>query len=87
MGNTFSRLKDLKLTKARVDTHWKKQPLGVSNGNGNAPGVAGIKTTAAGPVLRSNSIRSNVSAAAGAAAGTTAAQAGRQIANANSKRK
>ncbi|XP_034106716.1 G2/mitotic-specific cyclin-B [Drosophila albomicans] len=52
-------LKDVKLTKARVDTHWKKQPLGVNNANNAAAPV--VKTT--GPLLRSNSVRTNVAAA------------------------
>ncbi|KAH8407582.1 hypothetical protein KR222_007463, partial [Zaprionus bogoriensis] len=56
-------LKDLKLTKARVDTHWKKQPLGVSNGNaGAAVGAVAAKATA-GPLLRSNSMRTGNAAA------------------------
>lgn len=85
-GKPFCRLKDIKLTKARVDTHWKKQPLGISNQNANVAAAA-VKTTAAGPLLRSNSIRSNVAAAGANAAGSTAAQAARQVAHANSKRK
>ncbi|XP_064542958.1 G2/mitotic-specific cyclin-B [Drosophila montana] len=47
-------LKDVKLAKARVDTHWKKQPLGVSNANAGA-----AKTTAASSLMRSNSMRTN----------------------------
>lgn len=76
---SLCRLKDLKLTKARVDTHWKKQPLGVSNTNAtNVPVAAGVKAT--GPLLRSNSIRNNVAAVAPSVVG-------RPAANANSKRK
>ncbi|XP_023177817.2 G2/mitotic-specific cyclin-B [Drosophila hydei] len=58
-------LKDVKLTKARVDTHWKKQPLGLSNANANvnanANANAGVATKpAGGPLLRSNSMRTNL---------------------------
>ncbi|XP_030370030.1 G2/mitotic-specific cyclin-B [Scaptodrosophila lebanonensis] len=50
----------LRNAKARVDSHWKKQPLGVSNINN----AVATKTTsnAAGPLLRSNSMRTNVNA-------------------------
>ncbi|KAH8307058.1 hypothetical protein KR044_004234, partial [Drosophila immigrans] len=54
-------LKDVKLTKARVDSHWKKQPLGVNNAN-NVAAVKATTTTTAGPLLRSNSLRTNVTA-------------------------
>ncbi|XP_043641969.1 G2/mitotic-specific cyclin-B isoform X2 [Drosophila teissieri] len=57
--------KDLKLTdalrnaKARVDTHWKKQPLGsTTNGNAAAPPKANEGGVAA--FLRSNSVRTRV---------------------------
>ncbi|XP_030560894.1 G2/mitotic-specific cyclin-B [Drosophila novamexicana] len=86
-------LKDVKLTKARVDTHWKKQPLGVSNANANA-GAA--KATAAS-LMRSNSMRthgqqpaagaSQISAStlnAGRTAATTTANA-KVAADANNK--
>ncbi|EDW09095.2 G2/mitotic-specific cyclin-B [Drosophila mojavensis] len=58
-------LKDVKLTKARVDTHWKKQPLGLSNANANTNAngnaqAAAVTKTAAGPLLRSNSMRTNL---------------------------
>lgn len=85
----------MKLTKARVDTHWKKQPLGVSNANANA-GAA--KATAAS-LMRSNSMRthgqqpaagaSQISAStlnAGRTAATTTANA-KVAADANNKRK
>ncbi|XP_039482027.1 G2/mitotic-specific cyclin-B isoform X2 [Drosophila santomea] len=57
--------KDLKLTdalrnaRAKVDTHWKKQPLGsTTNGNGAAPPKANEGGVAA--FLRSNSVRNRV---------------------------
>ncbi|XP_034477511.1 G2/mitotic-specific cyclin-B [Drosophila innubila] len=51
--------KELKDVKARVDTHWKKQPLAVNNSNSNAvKTTTTIKTTA--PLLRSQSLRTNV---------------------------
>ncbi|KAL7723854.1 hypothetical protein ACLKA6_016064, partial [Drosophila palustris] len=44
-----------------VDTHWKKQPLGVNNSN--AAAVKSTTTTAsAAPLLRSQSMRTNVAA-------------------------
>ncbi|KAM8711220.1 hypothetical protein ACLKA7_000370 [Drosophila subpalustris] len=52
--------KELKDVKARVDTHWKKQPLGVNNSN--AAAVKSTTTTAAAPLLRSQSMRTNVAA-------------------------
>ncbi|EDW61454.2 G2/mitotic-specific cyclin-B [Drosophila virilis] len=88
-------LKDVKLTKARVDTHWKKQPLGVSNANANA-GAGAAKATASS-LMRSNSMRthgqqpaagaSQISAStlnAGRAAATTTANA-KVAADANNK--
>ncbi|KAH8284765.1 hypothetical protein KR054_000817 [Drosophila jambulina] len=55
LNRAIAETKDLKLAnalrnaKARVDTHWKKEPLGTSTANGAAP-----KATV---VLRSNSVR------------------------------
>lgn len=55
------------MTKARVDTHWKKQPLGLSNANANVNANANANTNAGvatkpagGPLLRSNSMRTNL---------------------------
>jgi len=39
-----------------VDTHWKKQPLGANNSNAGAAKT----TTTAAPLLRSQSMRTNV---------------------------
>ncbi|EDW02619.1 G2/mitotic-specific cyclin-B isoform X1 [Drosophila grimshawi] len=77
-------LKDVKLTtKARVDTHWKKQPLGTTNG----------VTKAGMPLLRSNSMRTGAigttTAAGRLATGTSTTMANAKVAAdaANGKRK
>ncbi|KAH8369956.1 hypothetical protein KR093_001597 [Drosophila rubida] len=84
------RLKDVKLTKARVDTHWKKQPLGVNNAN-----VAVKPMAAAAPLMRSNSVRTNAATtgvmtrqlAASTLHANRVAAASKVAADANSKRK
>ncbi|ALC42288.1 CycB [Drosophila busckii] len=49
-------LKDVKLTaKARVDTYWRKEPLGATNANAGK-----TTTTNVGPLLRSNSVRNGL---------------------------
>ncbi|XP_032590398.1 G2/mitotic-specific cyclin-B isoform X2 [Drosophila grimshawi] len=68
-------LKDVKLTtKARVDTHWKKQPLGTTNG----------VTKAGMPLLRSNSMRTGAigttTAAGRLATGTSTTMANAKVA-------
>nr|CAA39148.1 cyclin B [Drosophila melanogaster] len=58
--------KDLKLTdalrnaKARVDSHWKKQPLGSTNGNGNGAVPPKVNEGGVSAFLRSNSVRNRV---------------------------